>query len=303
MTRLRLHSSSPEFSHIAFGTWRLLAEPETATPEGLLERLRVCLDCGITTVDTAEIYGGYRVEELVGAALALDPGVKAKVELITKAGIYVPNAYHPDRRTAHYNSTATRLIKSAEKSLRFLGVDAVDLFLVHRPDWLTSPEETAAGLSALVRSGKAKSVGVSNYSASQFSALQAHLDVPLVTNQLEFHPFQTTPFHDGTFDQAQERRFSPMAWSPMAGGRIFKEDDEAAVRLRAAMVGISERLGGAGVDRITLAWIMAHPSRPLPVLGTSRVDRIRSAAAAEGLVLEREDWYAVWEAAHGRRIP
>jgi predicted oxidoreductase len=303
MTRTRFHAGSPEFSTLAFGTWRVLDDAATATPQGLLELLKVCLDAGITTLDTAEIYGGYRVEELLGAALALDPGVKAQMEIITKAGIYVPNAYHPDRRFAHYNATAARLVKSAEKSLRMLGVETLDCLLVHRPDWTASIDDTAAGLNQLMAQGKIRSAGVSNYSASQFAALSSRMDQPLVTNQVEFHPLRMEPIHDGVFDQCQEKSVRPMAWSPMAGGRVFAADDAAAVRLRAACSEMSGRYGGAGVDQLVLAWIMAHPARPVPVLGTTKAGRVRAAAAAVDLALSKEDWYGLLEAAQGHRIP
>ncbi len=302
MTRTRLHPASPEFSCIAFGTWRLLDDPATATPEALLALLRKCLEAGITTLDTAEIYGGYRVEELVGAALALEPGVRRQVEIITKAGIYVPNAFHPDRRFAHYNGSAARLMKSAEKSLRFLGVDTLDCLLVHRPDWLASIDDTAAGLNQLLRQGKIRSAGVSNYSASQFAALSSRMEQPLVTNQVEFSPFHMDPIHDGVFDQCQEKSVVPMAWSPMAGGRIFAAD-EAAVRFRTACQDMKERYSGASVDQLVLAWIMAHPSRPVPVLGTGKAERVAAAAVAGEIRLTREDWYGLWEAAKGHRIP
>lgn len=302
MIRFRLHDASPGFSALAFGTWRILDNPDTATPEGLLALLKVCLDQGITTIDTAEIYGGYRVEQAVGAAFALDPGVKQRMELITKAGIYVPNQFHPERRFAHYSATAARLVKSAEKSLRWLGVETLDCLLVHRPDWTASIDDTAAGLNQLLKQGKIRSAGVSNYSASQFAALGSRMDQPLVTNQVEFHPFHMDPIHDGVFDQCQEKRVKPMAWSPMAGGRIFSDSPEA-VRLRAACAGMSGRYQDAGVDQLVLAWIMAHPSRPLPVLGTAKAERVRAAAAAVDLALSKEDWYGLWEAAKGHRIP
>ena len=303
MTRIQLHAASPEFSSIAFGTWRILEDPLTATPEDLLLVLKACLDCGITTIDTAEIYGGYRVEELTGKALALDPGVKQRMEIVTKAGIYVPNSFHPDRRFAHYNASAARLVKSAEKSLRWLGVDTLDCFLVHRPDWIASIDETAEGLNQLVREGKIRSAGVSNYSASQFAALDSRMEQPLVTNQVEFHPFHMEPVYDGVFDQCQEKRVRPMAWSPMAGGKIFDDADGDAARLRRACAEMSGRYRTASVDQLVLAWIMAHPAHPVPVLGTAKAARVRAAAGAAELELTREDWYGVWEAAKGHRIP
>lgn len=303
MTSIRLHDSSPEFSRMAFGTWRLLNDPATSSPEAVLALLKVCLDVGITTLDTAEIYGGYRVEELIGAALKLDAGVKSRMEIITKAGIYVPNSFHPDRKFAHYNASAARLIKSAEKSLRWLGADTLDLFLVHRPDWMSSIDDTAAGLNQLLREGKIRSAGVSNHSPSQFAALASRMDQPLVTNQVEFNPFHMAPMSDGVFDQCQERRVRPMAWSPMGGGRLFEKENPTAERLRNAFATMAPAHHGATADQLSLAWILAHPSQPVPVLGTGKAERIRSAAAADSITLSREDWYGIWEAAHGHHIP
>ncbi len=303
MQRLRLSSSSPEFSRLAFGTWRLLDDADAASPQGLLARLKACLDLGITTLDTAEIYGRYRVEEAVGAALALDAGVRAKMEIVSKAGIYVPCEFHPDRKTAYYNTSAERLVKSVEKSLRFLGADALDLFLVHRPDWLTRHEDTAAGLNRLMRAGKIRAAGVSNYTPAQFRALSQFVEQPLVTNQVQFSPFCTDPIFDGTFDQCQQVRIHPMAWSPTGGGRLFKEDDAAAMRLRAVMTLLSAKYGGATADALCYAWILAHPSAPLVVTGTNKIERLQSLAAGEAIALEREDWYALTQAARGDSIP
>ncbi len=303
MTRLQLCANSPEFSRLAFGTWRLHNDAEAATPQGLLERLRACLDAGITTIDTAEIYGLYRVEELVGQALALDPGVKSRMEIITKAGIYVPCEFHPERKVAFYNTTADRLVKSAEKSLRFLGVGTLDLFLIHRPDWFTRHEETAAGLNQLMKEGKIRAAGVSNYTLSQFAALSRFVEQPLATNQVQFSPFCMDPVFDGTFDQCQGHGISPMAWSPTGGGRLFNEDDEATTRLRQCMAGLSAKYGGATPDQLCYAWILAHPARPMVVIGTNKIKRMRSAAAADAILLEREDWYLLTEAVRGRKIP
>lgn len=303
MQRVRLSYNGPEFSRIAFGTWRLLNDPDAASPDGLLARFKACLDLGITTIDTAEIYGGYRVEEAIGAALARDAGVKAKMEIVSKAGIYVPCEFHPDRKTAYYNTSADRLVKSVEKSLKFLGVEALDLFLVHRPDWLTPHTDTADGLNRLLRDGKIRAAGVSNYSPAQFRALTSYVDTPLVTNQVQFSPFCLDPMFDGTFEQCQEMRIHPMAWSPTGGGRLFQDGDEITRRLRPVLEGLSAKYGGASVDALCYAWILAHPSAPLVVTGTNKIERLQSLAAGDGITLEREDWYAIAGAARGDGIP
>ena len=301
MQRTRIAPNGPEFSRLVYGTWRLLADQPT--PQQINQRLHVCLEAGITTIDTAEIYGLYEVEDALGRALALSPGLRDKLEIVTKAGIYVPNKFHPERRTAHYSATGPRLVKSLEKSLRLLRTDRVELFLVHRPDWLTSATDTATGLNQLVRNGKIRRAGVSNYSVSQFDLLSVHMEQPLATNQLEFHLLHMDPIYDGTFHQCEKLGVRPMAWSPLARGQLFDPTNEAAQRLAATAAQLSARYNGATLEQLAYAWIMAHPSQPLPIIGTNKIERIRSAAQAAALTLEREDWYALWEAAQGRRIP
>jgi predicted oxidoreductase len=301
MKRSKLTSAGPEFSRMVYGTWRLLDTKPTA--QEINHRLHACLEIGITTIDTAEIYGLYEVEKALGAALALSPGLRDKLEIVTKAGIYVPCSYHPERRTAHYNATGARLVKSLEKSLRLLGTDHIDLFLVHRPDWLTRADDTASGLNQLLASGKIRAAGVSNYTASQFDLLNMRMEKPLATNQLEFHLLRDDAMHDGTFHQCEKLGVLPMAWSPLAGGRLFDSKDAAAQRLAVAAQSLGSRYDGATLEQLAYAWILAHPSRPLPVIGTNKLDRLKSAAQADAITLNQEDWYALWEAAQGRRVP
>lgn len=301
MKRAKLAQHGPEFSRMVYGTWRML--DTRPTPQEINRRLHTCLDLGITTIDTAEIYGLYEVEQLLGAALALSPGLRNKFEIVTKAGIYVPCSNFPEIRTAHYNATGAHLVQSLEKSLRLLGTDHVELFLVHRPDWLTRADDTAAGLNELLGAGKMRAAGVSNYSASQYDLLNSNMERPLVTNQVEFHLLHTGPIDDGTLLQCEKLGASPMAWSPLAGGQMFDPDNPAAQRLAAAAKGMSRRYDAATLEQLAYAWILAHPSRPLPIIGTNKLDRLHSAAQADAIQLEREDWYALWEAAQGRRIP
>jgi predicted oxidoreductase len=301
MNRIKLPTQGLEFSRMAYGTWRLL--DADSSPQHVNSRLQACLELGITTIDTAEIYGRYEVEQKIGAALALSPGLRHKFELVTKAGIYVPCSYHPERHTAHYNASGARLIKSLDKSLRLLGTDSVELFLVHRPDWFTRAEDTAAGLNELLRAGKIRAAGTSNHNAAQFDLLSSHMDQPLVTNQIEFHLLHPEPITDGTLTQCEKLGVVPMVWSPLAGGQIFDPANFAATRVAAAALKMSARYNGATLEQLAYAWILAHPSRPLPIIGTNKLERLRSAARADEIQLEREDWYALWEAAQGRRIP
>lgn len=301
--RVPIAPNGPSFSRLIYGTWRFLDDPATAHSADLLKRLHACLDLGITTLDTAEIYGLYRVEEFIGETLKLEPGLRDKFEIVTKSGIYVPCDFHPDRKVAFYNTTAARIVKSAEKSLRLLGTDRIDLLLVHRPDWLTSADETAEGLNKLLKEGKILSAGVSNYNVHQFDLLNSRMDKPLVTNQVEFSLLHMDPIYDGTGDQCQKLGIKPMAWSPLAKGALMDVTQPASARLHAKAAELSDKYNGATLDQLAYAWILAHPSQPLPIIGTNKMDRLIATAKAADIRLDREDWYGLWEAAQGQSIP
>jgi predicted oxidoreductase len=301
--RVPLSGGGPTLSRICYGTWRLLREPTPPTAGQLAERLNAAADLGITTIDTAEIYGAYGVEELIGTAFARSKTLRPRLEIITKFGIYVPNPRHPERRVPFYNASAKRVTSSVDKSLRLLGTDYVDLLLVHRYDWLASADETAEGLAEVVRAGKVRHVGVSNYNVQQVELLRDRLPVPLVTNQVELSLFSPGALHDGTLDQAQRHRFRPMAWSPLGGGRLFLEEDEAAMRVRDVMTELAPKYNNASPTELALAWVLAHPSGPVVAVGTSQIDRLALMAQATTIKLERHDWYELYQAATGFRIP
>ncbi|MBV6501915.1 MAG: Oxidoreductase YdhF [Prosthecobacter sp.] len=301
--RVPIAPNGPSFSKLIYGTWRILDDAATATAEDLLRRLHQCLDLGITTVDTAEIYGLYKVEEFIGETLKKEPGLRDKLEIVTKCGIYVPCEFHPERRTAFYNAEASRLVKSTEKSLRLMGIDHIDLLLVHRPDWLTGADETAAGLNKLLKDGKIRAAGVSNYNVHQFELLNSRMDQPLVTNQVEFSLLHMDPIYDGTGDQCQRLGIKPMAWSPLGKGALMDSTQPASARIHAKCAELGAKYDGATVDQLAYAWIMAHPSQPLPIIGTNKLDRLIATAKSAGIRLEREDWYALWTAAKGHGIP
>lgn len=292
-----------DFSQIAYGTWRILDVEPKASVEALRSSLELCLELGLTTLDTAEIYGGYQVEAFLGKTLASSASFRDQFEIVTKCGIDVPSDEKSGVQTNHYRATAENLQRCAEKSLRLLGVDCIDLFLVHRPDWLTPADETAAGLEKLIQAGKIRQAGVSNYTVSQFDLLNSRMDHPLATNQVEVSLLCMDAIYDGTLNQCEQHRIAPMAWSPLAGGGVFSKDNEAATRVRECMDGMRERYDGAAYDALAFAWVMALPSRPVPVIGTNDPDRIRSTVQAVDLSLAREDWYALWEAAKGCSVP
>lgn len=288
-------------SPMVYGTWRMLDDAPTS--QDINRRMNRCLELGITTIDTAEIYGGYAVEAALGEAMASSLDLRNNLKIITKSGIYVPNPKNPERTVGFYDASAVQLKKSVETSLKLLGREQIDLFLVHRPDWFTSVDDTAQGLNTLVQEGKVKRVGVSNYTPSQFHALNSRMDTPLLTNQVEFHLLNMDASVDGTFDLCQQMRMQPMAWSPLAGGKLFDRNHPAAVRLAQVASALAGKYGGATLEQLAYAWVMGHPSRPIPVIGTNKLERIESAVRASLITLEREDWYAMWVAAKGHSIP
>jgi len=253
------------------------------------------LGAGINFFDTADIYGcdvpaGFgSAEALFGRALAEDRSLRAKMVIATKAGI---------RPGIPYNSSAEYLADALDASLTRMAIDQVDLYQIHRRDFMTHPQEVAAALTRMVDAGKVRSIGVSNYSVHEFAALQAFLGQPIVSTQPEFSPLQTAPLFDGTLDQAMAHDVAVMAWSPLGGGRLAQGDHPAAKLL-------AEQGARYGVDAATatLAWIMAHPARIIPIVGSQTPARIAASADAYKVAWTRSEWYAVLQAGMGVSLP
>ena len=285
----------------AAGLWRL-TEWHYDAPR-LLDWTKGVLDLGINVLDLADVYGDYEVEPRFGTAMALDPALRERLFLITKCDIKLVSGKRPQHRIKHYDTSRAHITASVENSLRQLRTDRIDLLLIHRPDPLMDADQTAEAFVALKQSGKVLHFGVSNFTPSQFELLASRLPFPLVTNQVEFSPLQLDPMYDGTFDQCQRLRVSPMAWSPFAGGTLFHDDGEAARRVRDALRSVAEELGGLTLDQAALAWILTHPARVVPVLGTSRLDNIAKAVQIRDTRLSREQWFSVLAAAQGHEVP
>jgi predicted oxidoreductase len=301
VSRISIAKDGPLFSRLALGLWRLAGWG--LSDAQLLDLIHACLDMGITTFDHADIYGDYACEGLFGRALALEPALRNKMQLVTKCGIKLVSANHPAHTIKHYDTSRDHIVASVETSLRMLRTDHLDLLLIHRPDPLLDPDEVAEAFAELRRAGKVLHFGVSNFAPSQFEVLASRLDFPLVTNQVEISVLHMAALHDGTLDQCQRLGIAPMAWSPLGGGRLFHGRDAQADRLRRALSAVGEALGGASPDQVALAWLLRHPARIIPVLGTGKVERIRQAVQAENLQLTRQQWFAIWSASEGADVP
>lgn len=302
VSRIKLTPEGLECSRVAWGMMRIHQDVDSQDPKELLRKIEECLEVGVTTFDQADIYGDYTCEALLGAALAERPSVREKIQLVSKCGCMLISHNRPAHRVKHYDTSCQHMIASAEYSLRNLQTDYLDLFLIHRPDPLMDADEVAEALTMLRTSGKIRHCGVSNFLPWQFDLLQSRLDFPLVTNQVQLSVLQNAAMHDGTLDQCQRLRIVPMAWSPLGGNALFFSEEEKERRVRRVLQAISEELGAAGIDQVALAWVLQHPSRPLPVLGTNRISRIHSLADAEKLTLTRQQWFAIWEASAGHPV-
>ena len=289
---------------MALGLWRA---GRVRLPQArLVELIAASLDAGINSFDLADIYGDYAGEEAFGAALAAFGVARDAVRLVTKCGVGNPSATRPHIRVKHYDNGSAHLLTSVDASLRLLRTDYIDLFLVHRPDFLLDADELAEALTAVVRAGKVRHVGVSNFSPSQQRLLASRLQgLPggLAANQIELSVLRREPFSDGTLDLCQEQRCRPMAWSPLGGGALFTGEGLVEQRLRGALNEVGEAIGAAGLDQVALAWLMRHPSGIVPVLGTTDPVRVASAAGAAALRMDRQQWYQIWQAATGTPIP
>jgi predicted oxidoreductase len=259
-----------------------------------------CLAEGVTSFDHADIYGDYQVEALFGEALAATPGLRERLQLVTKCGIRLRSSQRPAHYRKSYDSSAAHVVASVEQSLRNLHTDRIDLLLIHRPDALMDPDALAECFQRLREAGKVLAFGVSNHTPSQFAML--HRRIPLVTNQIEFSPLALGALTDGTLDQAVDLGLPPMIWSPLAGGRLFTADDERTRRVRAAVQSMATA-HGVSPSTLATAWVLRHPARPVVITGSRRLEAIREAVAARALRLSAEEWYGIWEASTGHEVP
>lgn len=244
---------------------------------------------GITSFDHADIYGDHTIEELFGRSM---PNVdRSKIQLISKCGIKFSSNARPGVYVKHYDTSSSHIIWSVENSLRNLKTDYLDLLLIHRPDPLLNPEDVASAFTHLRESGKVLHVGVSNFTPSQFSLLQSALNFPLVTNQIEISLTKTDALFNGDLDFLQERKISPMAWSPLGGGELLSK--------KLDLLGFEK----ANTSQLAIAWLLNHPAKILPVIGTSKAERIIEAAQSIKIVLDRQQWFSLLRQVSGVDVP
>jgi predicted oxidoreductase len=314
MKTVQLGSSSLRASRLAYGCWRIAgswnaAEATVESRKAGKHAAIAAFEMGYTLFDHADIYCDGEAERVFGEVLKEVGGMRDQILIATKCGIRKPGDPKPDA-PYRYDFSADYILRSCEGSLRRLGVEVIDLYQLHRPDYLMNPEEVVGAFSRLKESGKVREFGVSNFRPSQLTALQSACPMRLIVNQVEMSLANAGAFEDGTLDQCLAERITPMAWSPLAAGKL----GDGAKRLLPSqeiyrpeaiieMLDAIAKARGSGRTAVALAWLLKHPARIMPIVGSTNVANIRAAAEADDLELSREEWYRLFEVARGQRLP
>ncbi|WP_170364175.1 aldo/keto reductase [Ruegeria arenilitoris] len=290
-------SDTLELSRLVYGMWRLGDDSDTSAAH-VAAKIHACLDQGITSFDQADIYGDYGAEAILGNALRANPGLRDRMEIVTKCDIVAPCGRYADAKVKYYDTSRAHILKSVDTSLREMAIDHIDLLLIHRPDPFMDHHETGAALDEVVASGKVRAVGVSNFRPWDWQLLQSAMKTPLVTNQIEISLGAIAPFTNGDLAFHQQHGHPVMAWSPLGGGALMAGNPPVGV--------VADEIGAQfGVDRaaVAVAFLLAHPAGILPVLGTNSLDRIKRISDALKVNLDREAWFRLYEAALGHEVP
>ena len=285
------------FSRLVYGMWRLADDSDTSVKH-VDAKINAALDQGITTFDQADIYGGYTAEALMGTTLKANPSLRQQMEIVSKCDIVIDAGRHSGARVKHYDTTAEHINASVDASLSAMGIEEIDVLLIHRPDPLMDHHVTGAALDALVDAGKVRAVGASNFRPWDWNLLQSAMRYPLVANQIELSLKAISAFTNGDLAFHQQHDHLVMAWSPLGGGDLMTASGTLSQRLDAIA-------GRHSVDRaaVATAFLLAHPAKITPVLGTNNLERIAAICDAERVSLDRQDWFWLYEAALGGEVP
>jgi len=286
------------FSRLVYGMWRLGDDTDTSAAH-VQAKLEACLEQGITTIDQADIYGGYTAEAILGTAFKAAPSLREKFEIVTKCDIVAPVGRYESAPIKYYDTSRAHILQSVDTSLSEMGIEQIDVLLIHRPDPLMDHAETGAALDEVIASGKVRAAGVSNFRPWDWDLLQSAMSNKLVTNQIEMSLLCTAPWTNGDLATLQRLGVPPMAWSPLGGGALF---DGSNPGLTEALKAIAS-MRGTDTTAIAIAWLLAHPANILPVLGTNRLDRIAAISAAMEVNLTRTEWFTLYTEATGQEVP
>src|SRR5687767_1675329 len=299
MNKIYLSDSGPKVSPAVYGFWRW--EDTGATGAATMEKIiNLCLELGINTFDHADVYGGYQCEELFGNVMKQKSFRREDIVLFTKCGVNIPHKNRPGVRLLHYDTSAAHILKSIDNSLKNLGTDYIDIFLLDHLDPLSNLEETAQVLERLRASGKIRNIGVANFSVFQHQLLASFLRVPIVTHHIELNLLNTTALDNGQLDYIKQKYMRPLAAAPLAGGRIENGTDKLAVRVHYKLEEIGKKYNG-NIESLAVAWLIKLGA--LPLIGTISEQRIRNIVGAFSINLEQQDWYELYNATKETKQP
>ena len=289
MERVNLSRSS-SISRIIYGMWRLADDINTSSKH-ISDKINLCLDQGITSFDQAAVYGLYTAEALFGQVLKANPSFRQKIEIVSKCGIVNPSDRYAGVSVSHYDTSREHIFNSVDASLKNMATDYLDLLLIHRQDPFLDHHETGKALDDIIKSGKVKEVGVSNFKSWDFTLLQSAMKSHLVTNQIEMSLAATDSFTNGDLAFHQERATTIMAWSPLGGGKLMKDKGILGKALK--KIAVNQNVDIAAV---AVAWLLAHPARICPVMGTNNLNRIAKISDAMNVKMDRESWFELYTA-------
>ena len=289
MERVNLSSSS-SISRIIYGMWRLADDINTSSKH-ISDKVNLCLGQGITSFDQAAVYGLYSAEALFGEVLKANPSLRHKIEIVSKCGIVNPSDRYAGVSVSHYDTSREHIFNSVDASLKNMATDYLDLLLIHRQDPFLDHHETGKALDDLIKSGKVKEVGGSNFKPWDFTLLQSAMKSHLVTNQIEMSLAATDSFTNGDLAFHQERATTIMAWSPLGGGKLMKDKGILGKALK--KIAVNQNVDIAAV---AVAWLLAHPARICPVMGTNNLNRIAKISDAMNVKMDRESWFELYTA-------
>ncbi|MDC6388028.1 aldo/keto reductase [Maribacter sp. PR1] len=288
--------STTEYSRIIAGTMTWGKWGKKLSTEEIIGLMNQCLNLGITTFDHADIYGDYTNEEAFGTAFSKSDIQRENIQLISKCGIQF-KVETRNNKVKHYNYKKDYIIWSVEQSLKKLKTEYLDFLLLHRPSPLMDPDEISDAVSKLKQDGKIKQFGVSNFTPSQIKLLETSIQVE--GNQVECSLTNNVVMDDGTLDDCIINERMAMSWSPL--GSYFNQSSEQSERIKKVMNQLIKTYG-ASEDQLLLAWILKHPARLFPVVGTTTPERLKLAMKAVDINIEQEDWFLLLEASKGKEV-
>lgn len=294
-------ASNLEVSRLVLGMWRLL--DWNKSHQELLSFIKESVETGVTTFDHADIYGNHECEAAFGKVMKNESSLRDQMQLVTKCGIKLHTDKFPERKVKYYDYSASYIVSQVEQSLKNLQTDYIDVLLLHRPSPFFNPEEVAKAFDLLESSGKVNHFGVSNFLPLQLDSLQAYVEQPLVSNQIEISAYSLEHFENQNLDYMISKKIRPMAWSPLAGGELLRSSSPKGARVLKAVKIVAQELGVSQTEQILYQWLLMHPAGIIPVFGTGKIQRIQTAVDSLNIQMSLEQWFQIYIASLGKELP